>query len=172
MGESKPVDKVLIDLRTDWAVIPYLGLILIGFGLSLWDIFVTRQYQFAWTINVIASIPFLLLGGTMRILSRTTLMKAGLGMLESSRLRIVEGQRLVTSGVYRYIRHPLYLGEIARNIGVPLFFNSFTGLIVILLGNLFLLMRINIEEEMLIEEFGDEYIEYRKRTKKIIPFVY
>ncbi len=46
------------------------------------------------------------------------------------------------------------------------------GLIIILLGNLFLLIRIGIEEEMLVEEFGEECIEYRKKTKRIIPFVY
>jgi len=172
MGETAPTDKVLLDLRKDWAVVPYLGLILVGFGASLWEVIVSRQFQFAWTSNVIASIPFLLLGGLMRGLSRSTLMNAGLGMLESSRLRIVEDQKLVTTGVYRYIRHPLYLGELCRNIGIPLFFNSLMGLKIILLGNLFLLIRVGIEEEMLVEEFGEEYIEYRKKTKRIIPFVY
>jgi protein-S-isoprenylcysteine O-methyltransferase Ste14 len=147
-------------------------LIIIGFGVSLWAVLVSGQFQFAWTTNVIFSIPFLLLGGFMRFQSRTTLVKAGLGVLESTRLRIVEEQKLVTSGVYQYIRHPLYLGEISRNIGVPLFFNSFTGLVLIILGNIFLLIRIRIEEELLIEEFGDEYIEYKKKTKKIIPYVY
>lgn len=172
MDEPSPTDKVLLDLREDWAVVPYLGLILVGCGASIWEVIVSRQFQFAWTANVITSIPFLLVGGLMRVFSRTTLMKAGLGMLESSRLRIVEDQKLVTTGVYKYIRHPLYLGEFCRNIGVPLLFNSLTGLILILLGNLFLLLRIDTEEEMLVEEFGEEYIDYRKRTKRILPFVY
>ena len=87
-------------------------------------------------------------------------------------LRIVEDQKLVTTGVYRYIRHPLYLGEFCRNIGIPLFFNSLMRLIIILLGNLFLLIRVGIEEEMLVEEFGDEYREYMKRTKRLIPLLY
>ena len=165
-------DKVLIGLRKDWAVILYLSIILVGFGFSLVDVYVSGRFQFAWTSSLVASIPFLLMGGFMRFLSRATLMRVGLGMLESTRLRIVEDQKLVTIGVYAYIRHPLYLGEICRNIGVPLFFNSPTGLLIILLGNLFLLARIKTEEEMLVQEFGDEYIEYRKRTKKIIPYVY
>ena len=172
MDKSTSSDKVLLDLRKDWAVIPYLGLIMIGLGVSLWDVLVSRQFQFAWTPNVIISIPFLLLGGFMRYQSRATLVKAGLGVLESTRLRIVEEPKLVTSGVYQYIRHPLYLGDICRNIGVPLFFNSLSGLILIILGNIFLLIRIRIEEDLLIEEFGDEYIEYKKRTKKLIPYVY
>lgn len=172
MDRQSPKDKVLLGLGKDWAVIPYLVFILIGFAVSLFDIILTRQYRFQLTLYVIVSIPFLLMGGIMRVISRTTLKKAGLDMLESTRLRIVDDQKLITTGVYKYIRHPLYLGEICRNIGVPLFFHSLLGLAFVLLGTLFLLVRIDIEEEMLVEEFGEEYVEYRKGTKKVIPFVY
>ncbi len=170
--ESKPKDKVLLNLRKDWAVVPYFVLIMIGFGISIWDILLTRRFSFEWTLSVIISIPFLLLGGLMRLISRMVLRKSGLGLVESARLRIVEDHKLITTGVYKYIRHPLYLGEICRNIGVPLFFNSMLGLVFVMIGNLFLLVRIVTEEEMLVEEFGEQYIEYRKRTKKLIPFVY
>ena len=67
MGETTSTDKVQLDLKKDWAVVPYLGLILVGFRASLWDIIVSRHFQFAWTTNVIFSIPFLLLGGLMRV---------------------------------------------------------------------------------------------------------
>ena len=126
----------------------------------------------AWTPNIIASIPFLLAGAIVNLISRFTLSRAGLSVMDSSRLRVVEDQKLVTSGVYRYIRHPMYLGEFGKNIGVPLFFNSMMGMVVMILANLFLLIRIEIEEEMLIKEFGEEYMEYRKRTKKLIPYLY
>ncbi len=97
---------------------------------------------------------------------------AGFGLLNSSRLQIVEGQRLLTDGVYGHIRHPLYLGEITRNLGFPILLSSLYGLVVMLVGNLFLLFRIEIEESMLLDEFGQEYEEYRKRTKKLIPHLY
>jgi len=45
-------------------------------------------------------------------------------------------------------------------------------LIPILLGNIILLFRIGIEERMLVEEFGVEYEEYMKRTRKLVPYVY
>ena len=66
----------------------------------------------------------------------------------------------------------MYLREFCKNIGVPLFFNSMMGMVVMILANLFLLIGIEIEEEMLIKEFGEEYMEYRKRTKKLIPYLY
>jgi protein-S-isoprenylcysteine O-methyltransferase Ste14 len=40
------------------------------------------------------------------------------------------------------------------------------------IGLVFLLIRIEIEEKMLIETFGEEYIEYQRNTKKIIPYIY
>jgi protein-S-isoprenylcysteine O-methyltransferase Ste14 len=60
----------------------------------------------------------------------------------------------------------------ARNLGVALVLSSGYGSAIVLLGNLFLLFRIPIEEEMLVEEFGEEYEEYRERTKKLIPYVF
>jgi len=121
---------------------------------------------------VIIGVVLLVMGGTLRLTSRRALMRAGFGLLNSSRLQIVEGQRLLTEGVYRHIRHPLYLGEITRNLGFPIMLSSLYGLVIMLVGNLFLLFRIEIEESMLLDEFGQEYEEYRKRTKKLIPHLY
>ncbi|MFQ6077173.1 MAG: methyltransferase family protein, partial [Candidatus Bathyarchaeia archaeon] len=57
-------------------------------------------------------------------------------------------------------------------MGIPLFFSSLYGFLLML--GLFpcYLYRIRIEENMLLEKFGDEYREYIKKTKKIIPFVH
>jgi len=99
-------------------------------------------------------------------------MGAGFGLLNSSRLQIVEGHRLVTDGVYRNIRHPLYLGELTRNLGFTLILSSTYGFLMVLIGGLFLHFRIGIEERMLLEEFGVEYEEYMRRTKRLIPYIY
>jgi len=117
-------------------------------------------------------VPLLIFGGVMRILSRRALMKTGLGFLGSGRLKIVEDQRLVTEGVYKHIRHPLYLGEISRNFGFCILLSSLYGFLLMAVGNLFLLIRIRIEERMLVEGFGQEYEDYRKKTKKLIPYIY
>jgi protein-S-isoprenylcysteine O-methyltransferase Ste14 len=114
----------------------------------------------------------LVFGGYLRFMSRRQLMGAGLTMLGSSRLVIAEGQRLVTDGLYRRIRHPLYLGEITRNLGFTLVLTSGYGFALVLLGSLFLLVRIQREERMMLDEFGDEYREYMARTWRLIPHVY
>ena len=99
--------------------------------------------------------------------------KAGYGSLVgTAKLKIVKEHKLVTDGFYKHIRHPLYLGEILRNLGVVVIFSSVYGMLIVLLASIFLLFRIEIEEKMLIMVFGEEYIEYRKNTKKMIPYIY
>jgi protein-S-isoprenylcysteine O-methyltransferase Ste14 len=84
---------------------------------------------------------------------------------------MAESRRLVTTGVYRRIRHPLYLaGEIAA-IGVVMqFFSLWTALILaVQIG--FQLRRMRNEEVILAETFP-EYRAYRARTARILPGIY
>lgn len=92
--------------------------------------------------------------------------------MDTMRLSIVENQQLVKDGYFKHIRHPIYFGETLRDVSFAIMLSSFLGLIFMILGCIFLLFRINIEERMLVEEFGAEYEEYRKTTKKLIPFIY
>ncbi len=58
-------------------------------------------------------------------------------------------------------------------IGLPLAFSSLIGIVcMILIGIPAILLRINLEETFLVTEFKDEYLEYRKTSYKLIPFVY
>ena len=99
--------------------------------------------------------------------------KAGFGSLVgTAKLKIVKQHRLVKDGLYKHIRHPIYLGEILRNLGFVLIFSSVYGLLIILPASIFLLFRIEIEEKMLIVIFGEEYKDYKRNTKRIIPYVY
>ena len=161
-----------LGLKEDWASIPYVLIVITGFIVSIYDFWKIQNMRFQLNVPVIIGIILLVIGGTLRMISRRALMKAGFGLVNSSRLQIVENQRLVTNGVYNYIRHPLYLGEINRNLGFAILLSSLYGLAVMFLGNIFLLFRIEIEERMLIDEFGDEYEEYRKRTNKLFPYIY
>jgi len=121
---------------------------------------------------VVIGIVLICIGGALRITSRITLKKAGFTIVNSYKLQIVGGHRLITNGIYSYIRHPLYLGEMTRNLGFAILFSSLYGLVVMILANIFLILRIEIEEKMLIAEFGSEYEEYKKKTKKLIPNLY
>lgn len=161
-----------LGLREDWASVPFLLLTGVGFLVSLYDFWVIQKLGFRLSVSLVTGVLLVVFGGYLRITSRRALMRAGFGLLNSSRLQIVEGHRLVTDGVYAYIRHPLYLGEISRNLGFTLILSSLYGFALVLVGGLFLPFRIEIEERMLLEEFGREYEEYRRRTKKLIPYIY
>ena len=159
-------------VKEDWTVIPFLGLTLLGFVAAILD-FVFLQ-NFSFQIFAIAGLLLLLIGGIIRMKARLELKKkAGYGSLVgTAKLKIVKEHKLVTDGFYKHIRHPLYLGEILRNLGVVVIFSSVYGMLIVLLASIFLLFRIEIEEKMLIVVFGEEYIEYRKNTKKMIPYIY
>lgn len=88
------------------------------------------------------------------------------------RLGIQTEQKLVTSGLYRVVRHPGYLSYIIAIIGIGLSLSSILTLVFVIFIALFITWRIKGEEEMLLKEFGNEYREYMKRTKKLIPFIY
>src|SRR6516165_5387998 len=95
-----------------------------------------------------------------------------LGHRFSGLVAIQPGHTLVTSGIYRVIRHPSYLGLLINSLGWSLAFRSGVG--VLLTGLLIppLLARIAAEENLLHSEFGDNYNAYRSRTWRLIPGIY
>jgi protein-S-isoprenylcysteine O-methyltransferase Ste14 len=95
-----------------------------------------------------------------------------LGRRFSGLVAIQPGHQLKTDGLYHYIRHPSYTGLIASMIGYVLIFRSMIGLLLNILLFLFLVSRMNDEESFLEAHFGDEYRNYRLRTRRLVPFVY
>lgn len=92
----------------------------------------------------------------------------------SSELRIQEerGQKVISTGVYGIIRHPMYFGNITLFIGVPVFLGSGVGLIIGIVLSVLLIFRIPVEEKMLKEDL-DGYLEYMEKVKyRLIPFIW
>jgi protein-S-isoprenylcysteine O-methyltransferase Ste14 len=83
-----------------------------------------------------------------------------------------EAHRLETAGFYRVIRHPSYLGALLGAAGWVLVFRSGIGLILVILLVPVLLHVIREEEARLEAEFGEEYAAYRRRTWRLLPFLY
>jgi len=120
-------------------------------------------YRFAIVNSV--GLGLFSVGISLRLLSRFTL-----GKHYSYGLKPPE--RLIKHGVYRFVRHPIYLALFLYSLGIPLIFVSLYGFILSLGFIPLVSYRIRIEEKMLTEKFGDEYKEYVGKTKKIIPFIY
>lgn len=80
--------------------------------------------------------------------------------------------RLVTSGIYRYIRHPLYLSVFLLGTGVML---KDTGTLQLVLGVVNMVavyLTARIEEGEMISRFGDEYRDYMRHSRMFIPYIF
>lgn len=95
-----------------------------------------------------------------------------LGRRFSGLVAIQPGHTLVTGGVYGTIRHPSYLGLLVNSLGWALAFRSALGVLLTALLIPPLLARISAEERLLRTQFGDEYEAYRRRTARLIPWIY
>jgi protein-S-isoprenylcysteine O-methyltransferase Ste14 len=96
-----------------------------------------------------------------------------LGRNWSVSLDVRENHRLVTEGVYRHLRHPMYtafwLWAAAQALLLPNWIAGLSGLFGF--GTLYFL-RIGKEEQLMLDTFGDEYRVYMARTRRIIPWIY
>ncbi len=86
---------------------------------------------------------------------------------------IRQDHKIKKDGFYRYLRHPSYAFSLLTSLGLGLYLNNWLSLALAFIPPfLAFAYRINIEEQALIQQFGKEYTEYRKKTKKLIPFLY
>jgi protein-S-isoprenylcysteine O-methyltransferase Ste14 len=95
-----------------------------------------------------------------------------LGKQYSVYVTLQDEHRLVTAGIYGLIRHPIYLRALLVFLGLPLIFRSWLFLVLLPLGGLFVAARIRAEEKLLAEQFGAEFEAYRRRTWRLVPFLY
>ncbi|MGZ7135258.1 MAG: methyltransferase family protein [Methanobacterium sp.] len=95
-----------------------------------------------------------------------------LGRFFSGVVGVQENQKVIDRGPYAYVRHPSYTGALMILVGIGLAVQSWGAVITLIV--LFAIAygyRIYVEEKAMISQFGDEYIQYAKRTKRIIPFI-
>ena len=96
-----------------------------------------------------------------------------LGAYFSPVIRVQEGQQLIQSGPYRYIRHPTYAGMLLAFYSAGLALGNWIILAAfVLLPTIAIVRRIKAEELMLERHFGKIYREYRLKTRALIPFLY
>jgi protein-S-isoprenylcysteine O-methyltransferase Ste14 len=79
---------------------------------------------------------------------------------------------LVITGLYRLIRNPTYLGLYILNLGLWLIWPTWTIFLLNVLFIYTLEIQVRCEEDFLERVHGEEYLEYRAKTKRYVPFVY
>ncbi|MGB6034765.1 MAG: isoprenylcysteine carboxylmethyltransferase family protein [Cryomorphaceae bacterium] len=83
-----------------------------------------------------------------------------------------KSKNLVRSGLNAHVRHPLYFGTLLLIVGLFLVSPNSKNFIFMLVSILYLIVGSKLEERKLITEFGQEYEDYRKRVKMLIPWVF
>ena len=155
-------------LKLDWGFIVLTTLIFaLGLLVTVWDYIQLQKMAYGLGLMNAVALAFFAAGTILRQLGKRTL-----GRYYSYGLRTLKDQKLIQHGVYKYVRHPITLAALIYTPAIPLIFSSLYGFVVMLGIVPLFLFRIRIEEKMLVEKFGDEYRQYMRRTKKLIPLIY
>jgi len=136
-------------------------------AVSILDFIIVQRMVYRLDLVSLTGLILGLVGFAIRTQARRTLGKSW-----SPVVRILPEHKLITYGIYRHVRHPGYLGEILAYFLVPALFRSLYGFLITIFLIPLILYRIKIEENMLIEKFGEEYRDYVQNSKKLIPYVY
>jgi protein-S-isoprenylcysteine O-methyltransferase Ste14 len=95
-----------------------------------------------------------------------------LGRNWSGVVTLKEGHELVERGPYRFVRHPIYTGIITMFFATALALGHLAGFAATLLMFASFWIKLRDEEQLMLQQFPDQYAAYRRRAKRIIPFVF
>jgi len=150
-------------LRIIWAF--NLFAVLIGNIMRTWSF---AHISLSSDLLAITGTIIILLGLSFRIWAIRKL-----GKFFEPTVVIKQDQPIIKTGPYKYIRHPAYAGGYLSFIGCGVALGNWIGLILIMILVLIgFNYRIQQEEKILLEGFGDEYQNYINTTKKLIPLIY
>jgi len=96
-----------------------------------------------------------------------------LGKYFTVELAIKKDHQLIRNGFYAQVRHPSYTGVLLGLLGSGLYLNNWISLLLAFTPMFLMIIdRIKTEENALIQQFGEEYMQYKKQTKKLIPYIF
>jgi protein-S-isoprenylcysteine O-methyltransferase Ste14 len=89
----------------------------------------------------------------------------------SGTITIKEQHELIQSGPYRIVRHPIYTGLLLAYLSTAIVhgeLRGFVGFVLLLLG---FGLKLRMEETFMVQQFGNAYLDYKRRVKALVPFV-
>ena len=134
---------------------------------TIWGLVKHPQILSMFSVQSIIGLALFVIGLTTMVVGQATLWRN-----YSGTVIIREDHQLITHGIYRFTRNPIYLGAFMVFIGLPVYAASLYGFLTSLVLIPIFLNRIRLEEELLTEEFQGAYQKYRETTRKLIPFIY
>ena len=136
---------------------------------------VSAVIEWAYFTNKDTSLFFSVLGMALMItgiIIRIWAIKT-LGKNFTATVTLTDNHQFISSGPYKIVRHPSYLGAFLAIIGCPVFLNApWATLIAFLSMTIAYIIRITVEEKMLSSYFCDSYEKYKRETKMFIPFIW
>jgi protein-S-isoprenylcysteine O-methyltransferase Ste14 len=136
--------------------------------LGIWFFVLRGRWQLLPELDAAVAIAGALLALTGALLAAWA--KTRLGAFFSPQLGVQQDHRLITSGPYAVVRHPIYLGIIDFLAGTALFLNDLGLLLAGVLFVLYFAGQIRIEERQFAAHFGDEWATYAAHTPALLPF--
>lgn len=137
---------------------------------------VSSVLEWAYTMNtdnhsvILTSTGFSMLVGGIAI--RIWAIKT-LGKNFTATVTLTEDHQFISTGPYKFVRHPSYLGAFLAIVGCPVFLNALWATILsFLFMTIAYVIRITVEEKMLSSYFGVNYERYKQETKMFIPFIW
>lgn len=148
-----------------WELILALFLLNVNF----WFVNPFAWYQLiAWTLLIASLIPLACGVSALKLRGKPTANRAS----DPSLLAFERTTQLVTSGVYKYIRHPLYSSLLLLTWGIFFKNISMTGIVLAVATTVFLVLTAKADEAECVQFFGSDYSEYMKKTKMFIPHLF
>ena len=144
-------------------------------NLAAFGVFCPSLLMFSGSSKASLALPLAMSGCLLAVAGAALVLRsrAELGAAWSFVPKADHSKGLVTTGPYRLVRHPIYLGLILLALGQALAFsNWFAGLIVLVGIVPTFAWRAGAEETLLSRTFGERYVLYRRQTKMIIPHLF
>jgi protein-S-isoprenylcysteine O-methyltransferase Ste14 len=141
-------------------------------NLAAFGVFFASLLIFSGDSEASLALPLAMSGCLLAVAGATLVLRsrAELGAAWSFVPRADQSRGLVTTGPYRLVRHPIYLGLILLALGQALAFSSWFAGVIVLVGIVpTFAWRAGAEETLLSRAFGERYLLYRRQTKMIIP---
>jgi len=148
-----------------WEVI--LVLFIINMNFWFYKPFVWNQI-IAWSLLLLCLIPLVFGIRSLRTRGRPAKQREG----DSSLLAFEKTTTLVTSGIYQYIRHPLYSSLFLLTWGIFFKAPSWLAFVLAVTSTLFLIATAKADESECTHFFGAPYQEYMQKTKRFIPYLF
>ena len=150
----------------------WLGIIIVAAGIGIvWSF---RRHEFTPfirmndTLDILAAVLAIILAMGSRAIVMVSIKT--LGKQWNVEATLVEGHRLVTEGIYSYLRNPIYAGMIGMTIATGI---AFSKIIPLAIGTLLAwygtMLRIRSEENLLRSAFGESFDEYRRKVPALFP---